>query len=104
MKEIIKKSANFLRLIDENGQLSLTYLAVWVVLVKIAFAQEVNITDAGILFVALLNYSGKKVLKHAGSKKQALQDEEATQIKQKLKELQDKIGAVATAANFTKIK
>lgn len=54
---------SFFRIIDpHDGQLSLTNVALIVVLGKILAASSVSIVDAGALFVALLSYQGKKVI------------------------------------------
>ncbi|CAB4199832.1 hypothetical protein UFOVP1351_11 [uncultured Caudovirales phage] len=59
----MKQWLTFLRITDpHDGLVSLTNLALWVVLVKIAAAGEVTLTDAGALFVTLLSYQGKKVI------------------------------------------
>lgn len=120
--EWLKKASIFLRLIDENNQLSITNIAVYIVLVKIALVQDFNITDAGALFVCLLNYSGKKYLKHASEKKKLLSDEEGQAFKDKVTELEktlktklkeaednyqklhDKVGAVQAAQSMTKLR
>jgi hypothetical protein len=59
----MKRAAQFFRLIDgHDGQLSITNVAVLVVLIKIALASEVSLTDAGALFVVLMSYQSKKVI------------------------------------------
>jgi hypothetical protein len=59
----MNKVLSFLRLVDpHDGQISLTNVALIVVLVKIGFAPEVSLVDAGALFVTLLSYQGKKLI------------------------------------------
>lgn len=58
MKRVLK----FLRLIDENQNLSLTYLAVWIVLIKVAITPDFDLSSAGVLLIALLNYGYKKFI------------------------------------------
>ncbi len=61
----MKRVLEFLRLTDvHDGKLSLTNVALWVVLAKIATAGEVTLVDAGALFVTLLSYQSKKVINH----------------------------------------
>ncbi len=51
------KPLKFLRLVDEHdGNVSLTNLALLVVLVKIAISTNVSLVDAGALFTVLLSY------------------------------------------------
>src|SRR5688572_26794815 len=50
----------FLRLVDENGNLSLTNIAVIVSLVKLAMTPTVSMTDTGALLVSVLNYAYKR--------------------------------------------
>jgi len=100
----IKRVSEFLRLVDEQGQLSLTNITVYVVLFKIYQTENVSLLDAGALLVALLGYNGKKVLKYFNDKKQVLAADEANEIKQRLKELHDKVGAVAAATNMNKLR
>lgn len=57
------KILTFLRIIDEHdGLISLTNVALFVVLFKIAFAASFSMVDAGALFVTLLSYQGKKLI------------------------------------------
>ena len=60
--EKLLKIGKFIRLIDENNQLSLTNIALMIGLYKIASTSGVNLNDAGLLFATLANYAGKKYL------------------------------------------
>lgn len=54
---------NFFRLTDpHDGLVSLTNVAVLVVLVKIAMAEVVSLTEAGALLIAMVSYQGKKMI------------------------------------------
>lgn len=55
-----KQLANFLNLLDAQGKLSITNVAVIVCLLKLAFAPAASITEAGTLLVALANYAHKR--------------------------------------------
>lgn len=57
----INRILAFLRLTDESGNLSMTTLVCWVVLVKLAFMPATGV-DIVALFIALVNYSGKKLI------------------------------------------
>lgn len=57
------KFLQFLRLVDENEQLSITNIAVMVVLVKISQTQTTSFEDISLLFLPLMGYAYKKHLK-----------------------------------------
>lgn len=60
---MIKNALSFLRIIDpHDGQISLTNVALIVVLIKIAASASFSMVDAGALFVTLLSYQGKKII------------------------------------------
>ena len=56
------KVLQFLRLVDENNQISLTNIAMIIVLVKLACAQQAGVADLGALMLALASYNCKKLL------------------------------------------
>lgn len=59
----MNKVLSFLRIIDpHDGQVSLTNVALIVVLIKIAASASFSMVDAGALFVTLLSYQGKKII------------------------------------------
>jgi hypothetical protein len=60
--DMVVKLLAFLRITDENGQLSLTQLALWVVLIKLAIMPTTSLADLGALLVGLANYTGKKII------------------------------------------
>jgi hypothetical protein len=101
---ILKSVANFLRLVDENGQLSLTNVAVLVVLVKLALTQNASLVDAGALFVSLLNYSGKKVLAaiNAPDPKATLPEQHYEEVASKIKDIQATVSSMSIALGFRK--
>ena len=73
MKAFITKAATFLKLVDEHDQkLSLTNLALIVVVIKLALAPVVSITDVGTLFVTLLAYSAKKTINNQQKNAEAI--------------------------------
>lgn len=53
-----------LKVFDADGTLSLTSVALMVVIVKIAIAKEIDIVSLGGLLVALLSYNAKKFSAH----------------------------------------
>lgn len=65
--------ADFVRLLDEQGQVSLTNLAMWVVLVKMALVASFSLSEAAILLPVIGSYSIKRYFqrRHRQSKDQA---------------------------------
>ena len=61
MEKLIKVG-QFFRIIDENGQLSLTNIAVMVGLYKLCQTNGTNLNDAGLMIGTLLNYAAKKYM------------------------------------------
>lgn len=63
LKDAIKSVARFLQLLDKNNRLSLTNLAVWVTLVKLALAKDaVQSVDVVALVGSLLSYQAKRYM------------------------------------------
>lgn len=63
MKFDFKKVLTFFRVIDaHDGMVSLTNLAVLIVLIKLAIVPSTTVMDIGTLLVALTNYTGKKLI------------------------------------------
>ena len=58
----IKKIASFLRLVDENGQLSLTNVSVIVTIIKLVLVQNASVCDLGILIASLTSYQVKRIV------------------------------------------
>jgi hypothetical protein len=54
------KLLNFLSLLDSEGRLSLTNVAMYVILVKLAIAPNPGLADIGALLLALANYAHKR--------------------------------------------
>ncbi len=63
LKSKLLKFGQFVKVIDYDKTLSLTNLAVWVVLVKLATAKEaISPIDIGALIGTLLPYQAKKLI------------------------------------------
>ena len=56
------KVLQFFRIVDDNSQLSLTNLALIIVLIKLYLAPVIGVGEMVPMFLALLNYSGKKII------------------------------------------
>lgn len=68
MKQFFLKTLTFLRVVDPHDQLlSITNLAMLVVLYKLIVAPTTNIVDLGSLLVAFGNYSFKKYINKNGA-------------------------------------
>lgn len=68
MKDFLFKAGVFIKLIDaHDGQLSMTSLALWVVLVKIALLQQASAMDLTAFALALISYQGKKIINQASA-------------------------------------
>lgn len=100
------KVGKFLRLIDENNQMSITNIAVLVVIYKVGTAHEVDIYDAGIILIALLNYSYKRYMKLKEFKEVTVKQSEETdlssQVKEELRGLKDKVSSLQVAVGLTR--
>lgn len=103
VKSFFKPILQFLNVVDRKGNLSITNVAVIIVVTKIAIAQSVGITEAGALLITLLNYGHKRQedAKAAKLEKEAViaQDKKAEDVKmedlkstiEKVVEVQNKI-------------
>lgn len=69
IKRNILNSLIFLRIVDNHDQMiSISNIALIIVLVKLTMAPQANLTDTGTLLIALANYSYKKYInKDAGT-------------------------------------
>lgn len=62
MKNFLLNILQVFRILDENRQISITNIAVIIVLVKLWQTPSTNMTDVGSLFIALSHYGYKKYL------------------------------------------
>ena len=88
MVKKIARSLKFLNLLDKDSNLSISNIAVIIVLVKLAFTPSLSLIDAGTLLVTLMNYAHKR---HSTAKtvKQSNEFEQSTI--NKLKEFESKL-------------
>lgn len=113
LKKVFQTILKFLNVVDRKGNLSITNVAVIIVVTKIALAQSVGITEAGALLITLLNYGHKrtedaKAVK-AANELQRDQDKRAEEIKveqfsetlKKVVEVQNKITEDMVAIKYT---
>lgn len=105
MKEKIKhyllKSGKFLRLIDENNEISLTNVAFMVIILKVALVQDTSMTDIAALLTVILNYSYKK---HIALKKPEKHSEKTdsrlSKLEKAFSKVEDNVGKLLLAAGF----
>lgn len=106
LKEGFFKVGQFLRLIDENRVLSITNIALWVIIAKIAAVQEASMTDIAALLTVVFNYAYKRYVKAKEPKEEdtalVKYDKKLEDFQSQLKDVKDKIGEVAFAAGFRK--
>jgi len=67
MLQYLVKVGQWLRLLDDNAQLSLTNISVMISLYKLAAAPSTSFTDVGTVVASLLAYTAKKVIANGGS-------------------------------------
>lgn len=89
----VYKILNFFRLLDENRLLSITNIAVVIVLVKVAITPNPDVEALAALVAAIGAYNFKRWASLKAPPKLP---------EQKVKELEDKINSIAVAAGFRK--
>lgn len=60
MKDKAKRALAFLRLLDENGQLSITNISVMVVIIKVAVSPELDLPGIAALLTVISGYNFKR--------------------------------------------
>jgi hypothetical protein len=98
------KFLTFIKIMDDHDEsLSLTSIALWVVLVKLALVQSASIVDIGALLVSLASYQGKKMIplkvQESSADIQALTTS-MSQVTTKLTELESKASGLAVAVGL----
>ena len=88
-----------LKIFDTDGTLSLTSVALMVVLVKVAVAKDVDIMTLCGLFMALLSYNAKKFSIHKKVGADRKHELEVGTQAEKLEELHNKIHDARVASN-----
>jgi len=84
------KVLQFFRFIDENGDLSLTNIAVIAALINVALQFDVDVYDVVALGITLASYQFKRVV--AG--KQKPPEDKIAELAEKLRSLESKFAAV----------
>lgn len=92
-----QKTLNFLRLTDENQVLSLTQIAFWVLILKIAVSPAPTLPEIAALLTVILNYSYKRYTLNKQEKTSTEQDNKIGALEEMVKELKDKVGKVSAS-------
>lgn len=88
MVQKIARTLRFLNLLDRDNNLSISNIAVCIVLFKLAVTPSLSLIDAGTLLVTLMNYAHKR---HSSNKSVAQSSEFESAIKSKLNEFESKL-------------
>ena len=97
----MNKILSFLNLLDYEGNLSITNLAVYIALVKMIFIPGGSLEDAGILFTALSSYAYKK---HLVSKTVNAESSKNIELETVLDELNKRIEKTESKTNALSLK
>lgn len=90
------QALKWLNLLDFEGKLSITNVAVYIALVKLATAPTVNTTEAGALLIALANYSYKK---HLISKQESQSASEKEDISKTIADVKAEVAQVKSTTS-----
>lgn len=105
IKEKLLSVGRFFRVVDEfHNQISIVNVACIVVVVKVALAVNPSMVDLGTLLIALLAHYGKKQANMKIKKLDAQQSKDIDNLKDKVKELADRVGSIAAALGFKNLK
>lgn len=89
--EKVKPWLEFLSLVDKEGKLSISNLAVIVVLAKLIFSPSESITEAGTLFTVIGNYAYKRYVNSQPDQTLTVSDE----VKSQLDEVKSQVNALS---------
>lgn len=100
----MKAILNFFNLLDSEQRLSITNVAVLVVLVKLALSPSASITEAGMLLATLANYAHKRV---TNQNNQTPEEDTLTpqvnDMQKKLEDMATKVSGLAMSAGIKKM-
>jgi hypothetical protein len=93
----ILRALQFLRLVDEQNNLSLTNLALIVSVGSLIARPEIGVTDATTIVASLLGYQFKKYLTNSGTA--ASSNEDLAELKKTVESLQSKVTGVVLGSS-----
>lgn len=97
---MLKKALDFVNLLDSEQRLSITSLAMYVVLVKVAISPAPSLADLGSLLLVLLNYAHKRVVISNSASEETGKIQIASELERTVEELKSKVNALAIKAGF----
>jgi len=93
----------FFRLLDDSNVISLTNIALMIVIGKLAVTPSLSIPEIGALLLGLLNYSYKRYIRYKEPKPEVIASKQKSEIKE-LRDvtdsLKDKIGKISAALSI----
>lgn len=99
-----KNILTFFNLLDSEGHLSITNVAVVVALVKLVISPSASITEAGTLLIALANYAHKRVVNQSSqvSTEDPLKPQ-VDAIEKKIEDMTSQVSAMSIQAGIKKM-
>lgn len=85
----IKSFLRSLQIFDKENKLSLTSIALMVIIYKLAEAPTLDWTIITTFFLALLNYTGKKLINKASDDKANIDIERITTVEEAIKQVKN---------------
>lgn len=99
----MKKVLEFFNLLDNQGKLSITNLAVIVVLSKLIMAPAAGLTEAVTLLIALVNYGHKRMVNNKTVKSEPTADK-SEEINQEIEKLKSQLAALNISVGVKNLK
>lgn len=91
MNSKFSKILKFLNLTDFRGNLSITNIAVIIMVTKLAFLQSFSLTEVSAFLIAMLSYSHKR---YESARAENKVNRTSTELFKKVEELQNKVSAI----------
>lgn len=102
---VINKLMSFLNLLDSEGKLSITNVAVYITLIKLAVSPSASITEAGTLLLALGNYAHKRIVNNSNqTEPEDLITPQVNELKENIEKITSQVSAMALNNGLTKLK
>lgn len=98
---MFKRVLSFFSLLDKEQNLSISNLAVIIVLIKLAVSPSASITEAGTLLIVMANYALKRKTINDNSKpEEDIVTPKLEETNKKLEEIQGKVSALSLQASL----
>lgn len=102
-KSSMLATGRFLRVLDEDNVISLTNLAVMLVIFKLAITPSLSMPEIGALLLGLFNYSYKRYVRAKEPKPEVIvkgHRKELNDLKSATSDLRDKVGQISAALSI----